>query len=301
MERWTRMPKAFLVRSTDADIVRRCQSGGFITVALRHLLTTGVVDHAVVAHMDGMVPRAVTIGPDDDPIDYAGSVYAPVPIVAELRKLPPGSRVAVTALPCQLRAIHRLMARKRPMPDILTIGPFCDRMMTRGFIEFASRVVGAKEPIGFSYRSKERGFPGDVRVDLQDRHLLIPGHLRVRYKPWFAHPACHWCPDKLNGLADIAVGDGWRIDGENHEASAVLPRAPWAVRMVEDLLESGAIEGRAIDPVQVSKAQRANAKFQNAMRGPSMKDRLRMKIARTTLGSRSLAMWVRIRHRGDLK
>ena len=57
----------------------------------------------------------------------------------------------------------------------------------------------------------------------------------------------------------------------------------------------------AIDPVQVSKAQRANAKFQNAMRGPSMKDRLRMKIARTTLGSRSLAMWVRIRHRGDLK
>jgi len=206
-------------------------SGGVVTALLRHLMQSGAVEAALVTRWsasDPLTQEAFVALEPDDLVHSQKSRYCPVALNEALRQLSSSAHVAIVGLPCHLHGIERARPLlSEALPEITTIGLFCERVLSRLMIDRLIGVSGVAEPVGqFHYKHKgQHGWPGDVFVQrLGAEAVFLAPDARHRRKDLYTPVRCRLCFDKLNVLADISCGDGYGAPYAAEGVSAVLVR-----------------------------------------------------------------------------
>ncbi|MHA1334051.1 MAG: Coenzyme F420 hydrogenase/dehydrogenase, beta subunit C-terminal domain [Candidatus Odinarchaeia archaeon] len=153
-------------------------------------------------------------------------------------------KVAVVALPCQIRGIKKAAELKPHIKGkiLLYLGLICDRMLTFNFQEYLINKFNIKrdDVERFEYRSKEwKGWPGDIKFQYRDgKKVFLERDYRRLTKPFFTPLGCYICADKLNPLADITFGDAWikKFKNNKNGVSLIISRS----EMGKELLKQAA-------------------------------------------------------------
>ncbi len=255
---------AYLARATDRDVLAGAQSGGAVSALLCFLLEHGRVDGAVVTEMpeDGSLrPRPFVARTREDVLRARGSQYCPVAVNAVLRG---GSSLALVGLPCHVEGLRRMEASLGRTPVSLTIGLVCDRVLSYGIIDHLAERAGcsAEDLLGLRFRDKAlRGWPGDVLLRTKDgRELWLDRSRRMAAKDAFTPARCRLCPDKMNVLSDIVVGDPWGFEPDAKGRSMVLTRTVAADALLNEAAQHGDLELQRVAAEDVFRGQHIAAK-----------------------------------------
>ncbi len=250
-------------RSTDQEILRRCQDGGVVTTLLAHGFERGTFDGAAVSVRDPekpahAVPKLVTSR--EEVIESAGSWYTYCPNDLALAEAEERGceRVAFVGVPCQVTPIRKMQVadpasldngRKKPKhlerqarslkgPGervALTIGLLCTEVFTYEglMVEKIQGEMGVplEEVEKFNVKGKVLIYRrGGERLDLP-----------LKRAQEYARPECHHCGDFSAELADISCGGVGSM-----EWTIVILRTPRGEALFDELVEAGRVETRPI-------------------------------------------------------
>lgn len=234
----------------DAEIRSVAASGGLVSGVLVHLLEQGRVQAAVVSRIgaaDGTIQAVTELAcTRAEVLACAGSSYIDTPVVRRVKALRdyPG-RLAVVALPCQVRQLRRLMARDALLQERVyaIVSLFCRGTVTPQFYEDYFARMGIDPGAVESVKVTRSHIRGTVSVRLRDgdvRSLKFQQMNAYRIAGFHAKPLCLWCDEHLGAEADIAVGDIFApgVKDRPIKHSALICRTPVGVQVVEEMLRA---------------------------------------------------------------
>lgn len=216
--------------ASNAGTRRNGASGGVVTAMVRQLMLAGVVQAVLATRWsrDNPLEHEAFVAREPDELDQTQkSRYCPVALNARLGDLLQFESVAVVGLPCHLHGIANVVGQGVDVPDIISVGLFCERTLSTIVID---RLASAAVPEGgveqFEYRHKGcTGWPGDVYVrSEQGETVFLDRTERMRLKEVHTPLRCRLCFDKFNVLADISCGDGYGAPHADEGVSALIVR-----------------------------------------------------------------------------
>jgi coenzyme F420 hydrogenase subunit beta len=215
---------SFVAYSHDHRILRNSTSGGLITHLIVELIKNKEFDCAFVLDFDkfdGTAARLKGTGNIHEILKAAKSKYVPVSLCNVIKTIVNNNgKYIIVGTACQFQGIKKTLQDNGISEEkLLFLGLFCDGTLNYNFIHFFENIYKKKteELIKFDFRNKEkRGWPGDVKLSFSSgREIILNRKKRVRLKSFFRLNRCLFCLDKLNTLADIAVGDCYIKDKTN--------------------------------------------------------------------------------------
>ncbi len=258
----------WLARSTDPAVLENAASGGTITAMLDYLLSTGLVEGAVVTKMKYGAPGPRTetyiASTLDDLRAAQGSKYCPVPALSILSEVENfRGRLAFVGTPCQVGAL-RMLEHYRPelsekFPYI--IGGFCG-----GFRDFRStdtliRRQNMSPATVARFRYRGGGQPGSMLMEDETGRVVTLAYPDYEKKTGYLRPKrCRLCVDATAELADFSCGDAWlpRLPESEMPWSLVMTRRPDATRIVQAMSAQRALVLHPVSQEDVKKAQYLN-------------------------------------------
>lgn len=242
-------------RSTRTDIFERAQSGGVVTSVLTYLFESGKIDGALLVRMTPSFSpsgEAVIVTSSSELNDTQKSCYTPVALLGALKSASSFFSLAVVGLPCHIRGAVSLAHNLKCLNNIhYKIGLICDRTMCEGIQDILtpSRMRGLKRRIIF----RTSGHVGGKFIPYKEsvvsitpeggEPVLVPRESRFALKDMFTSPRCRICPDKLNVLADITLGDPWGMDGadEKFGNNVIIVRTSVGQQCLEGAVNEGLV------------------------------------------------------------
>jgi coenzyme F420 hydrogenase subunit beta len=215
---------AYAGHTTDENILRLSQSGGFVSTLLLFCIEKGIVNGAVVTGYrkdSPLEPRTYIARNREEILAAVGSKYIPVPASRTVRKIlkEPG-RFAFVGTPCQIQGMRKAETEIPKLADKigLYIGLHCLGVFTYHFYDQILHKVGLRreELSYFHHRDKAwRGWQGDLHIkDTQGKSYHIDARNSRRWpRPYFMNWRCLQCFDKGNEFSDVSCGDGRIPDG----------------------------------------------------------------------------------------
>lgn len=258
-------------KSKDKRVYLNSQSGGIATSLLLAAIKSGDIGGAVVVTMGmGNPPRPkVCIATTEEEIVQAQkSKYCPVPLLSVVKQLMDiDYPVALVGLPCHLHGLENIISIYPELKEKVKyrIGLICDRVMTYGAIDYLIDKAGykGKNETEITYRDKEvSGYPGDVKISMQNKFTVLPAKERMRIKEYFTPVRCRLCFDKLNFLADIVIGDPHGIEGVDRQygESLIFVRNANGQRILRDTELAEGVEIRKINMPEAIAGQNVEKK-----------------------------------------
>jgi coenzyme F420 hydrogenase subunit beta len=208
------------VRSTDAEILRKCQDGGVVSTLLTYGLEQGDIKGAVVGDVypdNRQIGRPLLAKTREDVLSAAASRYTYAPNTLALQQAIEENvaPIAVVGVPCQVEgtrlqqnsSIRLSMSQWMKKNVSLVIGLFCSESFTHESIIKLGEMLDVDPK-----RIDNINIKGKVVVRLDDRDGEVRNVSLKKYRD-FARPACLYCTDYGAENADIGCGgiglDGW--------------------------------------------------------------------------------------------
>jgi len=266
----------YLAHSTDRHIRRNAASGGLASSLLVHALEQGLIDRALVTRMrpdSPLEPEPFIAGTAEQVREAMASKYCPVPANVALRTvLDEDGRYAVVGLPCHIHGVRRAEAASKVLRErvALRLGIFCSHSSTFRATTFLLKKLGVRENDVRSIAYRGAGWPGGITVRLADgsERFISTVYGSVwssMFGSFFFTPTCCLsCPDVLNELADVSLGDPWLpqvLSTEREGKSLVISRSPAGDALLRSAVSAGAVELSDLDPADVARSQRTSLHF----------------------------------------
>ena len=224
--------------SNDSNIRYKASSGGVVSSLAIYLLENNIVDGVFqvgVSENSILKNRLMLSKSKNEIIRNSGSRYAPADIFSNIRTLFDSNKgqYAFIGKPCDIAGLKNIFAQ---FPEYLnkvkyTIAIFCAGMPSYVATEKLlsnSNILG--KPISVDYRGY--GWPGRFIAKYKNKLIystsyedswgkVLGKHINLR---------CKICPDGIGMLADISIGDAWKIKSgklsfdEDNGRSVVLLR-----------------------------------------------------------------------------
>jgi coenzyme F420 hydrogenase subunit beta len=231
-------------RAADEKIFTNGQSGGLTTAILLYLLRKKEIDGAFVVTMQGGLnprPMGMLIDSEEQLSVSQKSKYAPVNLLAELKKIKDKKRLALVGLSCHIHGLANLIDNYKDLRHIefLKVGLFCDRTMLSVGIDYLVDIAKCKSTFkNLHFRDKIcGGYPGNVHVFSDNFKKELHAKERMLIKDALTPKRCKLCFDKLNVFADISIGDAWGVKNKNEEGeSACIVRTVRGKEIVDNLI-----------------------------------------------------------------
>jgi len=253
--------KVYIAYSRDVRTRFFAASGGLATALLKYLLKSGYVDAVVLpkpCFRGGLAYGVWTLVRDPVKVcNYSGSLYANTFGFSEVfnHALERFKRIAVTALPCHVKALKKVCEARNRCNDVFVIGLYCNNMpsvwATRYILKFFNIRVEDVEWVKF----RGCGWPGYVLVKTRGGHVYIPSPLfwSSGFGQYFYGLGCYLCSDQANTLADISLADPWTLPHEPIKrlggATLVVVRTRRGLEVFEGVVRAGYIEAVEVEPI----------------------------------------------------
>jgi len=266
--------RAFLSQAVENQTALAGQTGGLGRALLAWSLESGLAQWAVCVTPDPdrpLRPLAALIQSPKDVLTSSRSQYCPIPVNALIQTIRERKgRVAYLGLSWHMQGLELAMERYPDLRDkiALKIGLFCDRVLSYGAIDFLVRCVGlsTEQVREFHYRDKAwQGWPGDVRIeDRQGQVYNLSRAYRTGIREFFTPLSCRLCVDKLNGLADLSLGDPHGLVRGVQVPTAVIARTLRGVEVLEQAQGAGKISLKPIETDDILVNQGVRSRVRNA-------------------------------------
>jgi len=264
---------AYAGYTTDEEILRISQSGGFISTLLLFCLERELIDGAVVTRWlenSPLEPQTYIARNRQEILAAVGSKYNPIPTSEIIKKiLKESGRFAFVGTPCQIQGMRKAeeVLPKLTEKIALYIGLHCLGVFTYHFHDQILYKCGIQREnlVYFRYRDKVwRGWPCDML--LKDKHgrtcNFDAKNSRIWPRPYFTNWRCLNCFDKANEFSDISCGD-CRISHEHvffekqgfdikNGLSEFVIRTERGNRVVSQAIEEGKLIVRRVDADSVA-------------------------------------------------
>ncbi|MDY6905678.1 MAG: Coenzyme F420 hydrogenase/dehydrogenase, beta subunit C-terminal domain [Thermodesulfobacteriota bacterium] len=248
--------------STNSEIREASSSGGLVPAILAYLFDSNQIDCAYCVVPSKESPYKTSgkiIYSTDELSSIHGSVYHPVNFGKELKTLfSSKNRFAFVGVPCQIEALEKYKIINPGITDylVLSIGVFCGGYNKFQAFEYYLKEFAIKWKDVKSISFRHGKWPGQIRVEFSNKEnvSVIPrtrGNTRsgiLRYASsvdgFYMLKRCRLCPDPLNDLADVALGDPHLPkfkQKSDHGNSIIVSRNKKAKKIIDDLLGSGAL------------------------------------------------------------
>ncbi|MBN1341320.1 MAG: Coenzyme F420 hydrogenase/dehydrogenase, beta subunit C-terminal domain [Phycisphaerae bacterium] len=240
----------------DAEVRSAASSGGVVSAILLHLLAKNAIQGALVSRIafaDGSVRGVTELACDrQEVLSHAGSAYVDTPVLRRLCACKEfNGKVAVVALPCQVRSLRKLLARDEPLREkvAMVIGLFCRGAVTHRFYQDLLRRYRVDPNAVRSVKVGRGHYRGIVRVSLgdgQDRVLSFSRVNAYRIAGMHAKQLCMSCTEHLSEQADVSVGDIFTKEykAEPIKHSAFVCRTQQAADLLQEMRQQGKLELR---------------------------------------------------------
>ncbi len=201
---------------TEESIRKMAASGGIVSGILIYLLKNKQIDCALVSRLGNEKGKFSAISEwaetPGEILNAQGSTYAYTPVLKELLADHKRKRIAVVALPCQVRQIRKWMEKS---PDLksrikILIGLFC-RGAPMSSLYSQYLLNNGIDPDSISSVKVSRKYIGGTvsfhmnNGNIHHENFLYLNSLRVLGVKSFS--GCFHCTEHLSEQADIAVGD----------------------------------------------------------------------------------------------
>jgi len=238
--------------SSNENIRKNSSSGGVVTGVLTYMLTEKIIDGAIVSKIiskDNKVSAiSELVSSTEELIEFAGSSYIDTPVLSTVKRLDAyDGKVAVVALPCQIRAIRKLLNNNQKINKkvVIIIGLFCRGNVTNRFYD--DYFVKGKIDTGSISKIKiKRGYlDGKViikKTNENHEELSFKKMNFYRIAGIHAKTLCLWCHEHLANEADISVGDIFTPEYRKHEIkhSSIIPRSKIGVEILKSMSDKNA-------------------------------------------------------------
>lgn len=228
--------------SKEKRILENSASGGFITVALIHLLKNNYVDKVLIVNNSSDINLGFTSSKLTNSLEmvFKGqkSKYMQSPIHQIVRQIiDENVRVAIVGTPCQIYGIHQLkkLNRKIGQNVLYTFGLFCGYTYNSNFILGLSKQMDIdsneiKQIDGW----RNNGFPGNFEISTKNGNIKsisfdLEHSIDVTF---FAQNRCRLCKDCFSNYSDFSIGDygSWK-----EKKSLVMVRSDNAKKLFDEL------------------------------------------------------------------
>jgi len=196
-------------KSTDFDVLKRCQDGGVVTALINAALNSGLIDGAVISGVDPSspwLPLPSITTTSSDTIRYSGTRYTYSPNLLALERCVAEGRlkkVLFVGTPCQILALRRI--QKVPLKKIsnivaFTVGLFCSESFTyTGLMEKKIR-----DELNIDLNKLEKiNIKGKMLLTLTDGQVI---EIPLKDAKNYAEKKCKFCTDFSSEFADLSVG-----------------------------------------------------------------------------------------------
>lgn len=245
---------SYVASARDEEIAKAAASGGMATQLLLHALQTKRIDGVLsvsVGGETGMTPQFYIAETKEELLKAAQSKYYPIPKNIALRDvLQDKRRFAVVGIPCQIHGLRKAQEIDKRLREriVFCIGLYCGRTPSLRAAGFIMRRAGY-DPQRVSEMRHRQGkpYPGKYYLKLKsgeevclDDKFKLPGFGGLLFMD---SSRCTLCPDRLNELSDISVGDNAAFPGEDAPKgpSSVIVRSAMCQEMMDELLREDKI------------------------------------------------------------
>jgi coenzyme F420 hydrogenase subunit beta len=221
---WGRVSELHRVWARNGRVRYKAAAGGALTALGCYLLGAGAVDailHVKANREHPLLTDAVVSYTENEVIEASQSRYGPAaPLTHVMALLEGGIRFAVIAKPCDISAVRSLSKlddrARRLIPYLLTM--FCGGIhhiaIPRKIIDYH----GVVENDVTTFRYRGEGWPGPTTVEARDGQRFDLSYEETWFdenKPWKFELQfrCKICPDHIGEQSDIAIADGWLLEG----------------------------------------------------------------------------------------
>lgn len=209
---------ALYARSTDPQIIEKCQDGGIVSAIILHQMENGLIKGAVLGDVyadNRQVGLHKLARTRKEVLNCAASryTYSPNTLALQEAMQKDFGPIAVVGVPCQIDGVRlqqnssiRLNVSAWYRKNIsLTFGLFCSESFTNESISKLGEIIG-EDPATI----ENINIKGKVIIRLDNGEVKTVS--LKKYREW-ARPACLYCLDYGAENADIGAGgiglDGW--------------------------------------------------------------------------------------------
>lgn len=258
----------------DGEVRAAASSGGVVSAILLELLArghAGALVSGIVAGEQGVRAATMVATTRAEVLANAGSSYIDTPVLQKIHELrdAPGP-FAVVALPCQVRALRRLMERQPELREKFwpVIGLFCRGNVTEPFYDDFFRSMKVDPRRVQSVKVSRGHVKGRVVAKLGDGGEVSFPFMRLnayRLAGIHAKSLCAWCDEHNAAQADIAVGDIFTPEFKRREIkhSAFVARDERCAALLEDLVARGVLTAERVGMDRYHQAFRRIERFSN--------------------------------------
>jgi len=209
---------ALYARSTDPQILEKCQDGGIVSAIILHQMEKGTLKGAILGDV---YPENRQVGlhklakTREDVLNCAASryTYSPNTLAMQEAMQQDFGPIAVVGVPCQVDGVRlqqnssiRLNVSAWYRKNVsLVFGLFCSESFTNESINKLGEIIG-EDP----KKIENINIKGKVIIRLENKEVKTVS--LKKYREW-ARPACLYCLDYGAENADIGAGgiglDGW--------------------------------------------------------------------------------------------
>lgn len=208
----------YITYSTDDAIRRNSSSGGTATALLIYALKNNIIDGALIVRFgkeDPLVPEIIVARSKEEILSASGSKYFPVPLLTGLKEiLLNNGQYAVVGLPCHIQALRKMQKVDKRLSGkiVFTIGLYCGYCLNYVATEFLidKLHVDNKEVSKMGYRGGS-GMGGFFVKTKNGGQKIIPKQDYSYLHGFFSPIRCTTCIDQTNELADISLGDTYKL------------------------------------------------------------------------------------------
>jgi len=254
--------RCYLCSSKDEQVHLAAASGGFVTQMLIHLMRTTEIAGALLSRPSTVdtLPQAVLARTEDEIRECTNARYRLFPWGKGLRDiLVSDGPFAIVGLPCQIHSFFKAVAVEPQLRQkvSLVVGLCCSMNVEPGAFRRVLQILHLNPADVARLRCRQGPWPGNVVVELLNGKTIqvFPrnanmGNQSMTFLKWtYGQRRCLQCPDPLNALADLSVGDVWArtpsgryLCEETEDGTMVLCRTARAVSCVATMREQQQIE-----------------------------------------------------------
>lgn len=255
---------AYTAFAEDPVIRAKGVSGGCVTALVKNLLDAQQYDCAFTVNTNSYsnLTCAVRIGSSSEMIKTPLSKYVTVSHEETVKYIVkhPEQRVIITAVPCAVQGILRVIEQKKLNRDnYLLIGLVCDKTMTNKVFDYFEKIAGEEIQELYFRTKKQSGWPGNVGIQTAKGIKYLPSKTRTRVKEYFQPERCLYCLDKINRYADIVFGDDYTGGCSEKGGNVIIVNTARG----QSVLDSAPIEKTSIEIETVFLAMKLNVREKN--------------------------------------
>ena len=238
--------KIYIGKSTRQKYMENGSSGGVITTLLEYGMRNHVFEEVLTVSndTDAVVARPGYVKTIEK---EQGSKYVSAPLCSVYDK---GKKnLAVTALPCQVKAI------KKQNENHFVFGLFCSKLSLEDLIVYIAKQNNRDRDDISSVNYRQGTWPGNFIMKFSDKTEMVEKYNRSKFNAAynsynFSGAGCLLCDDYFSEQADISFGDPWgrKQYEENYLGETIIiARSERGLKLVEDAIAAGVIEAREFE------------------------------------------------------